>query len=503
MKITNNQQYNTGFVSKPKTYNSYAKQVNQQDCFVNSSAKNNSSISFGRGFFSNLMEKLAYKPAVERVAPYDNGIEPTSYHDALAKGINEYFDIVIPSRNLTNILTPEETKNIISNATADNYIAKQKNIDAGTYFIDLDYESNHTKGGKENLFDIMEKMVKFADELYEKTGKDFVFALADRDTMESLRHVVRLIGENPEKYKHLKFIPAVKISFAHEAPNSPLQYENSSFIAYGINPFSENLISFMENTTKKRKLMILNFLKSVNELYPEFGYNLTEFMEQNKLSFTKDYCVSNLYWRAREYAQNTAITAMQSKKQSPEEIMKNTHNFMYTLGEIIFDNGSELLDAGRDSTLLTDEELNSTIKRIFEKYSTHTDASGKLVSSAENLFDDLIYCLDSEEYKPIIAYAAPFDLCFDFDRIENITFDQYPKTVEYMKRAREKSKGMITAFQSVVPAYSARKNLNIETIKRFNQYIRDNSDGFYEVGGSYNQYIEQEKPPVEEGESIL
>ncbi|MBQ4123398.1 hypothetical protein IJD44_06730 [bacterium] len=120
MKITNNQQYNTGFVSKPKTYNSYAKQVNQQDCFVNSSAKNNSSISFGRGFFSNLMEKLAYKPAVERVAPYDNGIEPTSYHDALAKGINEYFDIVIPSRNLTNILTPEETKNIISNATAES-----------------------------------------------------------------------------------------------------------------------------------------------------------------------------------------------------------------------------------------------------------------------------------------------------------------------------------------------------------------------------------------------
>ena len=485
MKITNSAQYNIGPISNPPIHNSFLHQKYQNDTFEFSDAGKKCSVSFGKGFFSSFFRNTNPVQKTDSIDDKTSNTPISEFHKILSLGLKIYFDMDIPAKNLTSIMSPNEFREVISQTTTDNFIAKSKNLD-GTYFIDLDYESNYSKGGKENIFDIMNNVVDFADKYYNKTGKKFIFALTDNDTLESLRHVIRIIGENPQKYKNVRFVPAVKISYAHEAPNSALNYENCNFLVYGINPFSDNLSSFMDNTIQKRKAMVINFIKKVNQLYPEFAYTVTEFAKQNNLMYERDYAVSNLYWRAREYAETKGETAMKSIRKVPENVISEAEKIISQLGEVyISDNNGNI--EGPDTRIIKNSELNSTIKGVFEQYSTHIDKNGRLVSSAENLFSDLISCLNSEPHKPVIAYAAPYYLCHDFDKKEDTEKDQYPNTVKFMNEMKKKSHNMLIAFQSVVPMYGLNKDLSLDTVKKFNQYVRDNSD-LHEVGGSFIQY---------------
>lgn len=485
MKITNSAQYNIGLISNPPIHSNFSHQNYQKDTFEFSGAKIEHPITFGKGFLSSLINKFSGIGSIENENFDNEDIGSSKFHKALSEGLKEFFELNIPAKNLTSIMTPEEFRELISTATEDNFIAKEKNLD-GTYFIDLDYESNFTKGGKENIFDIMDNVANFADKYYQHTGKKFVFALTDSDTLESLRHVIRIIGDEPEKFKNVRFVPAVKISYAHEAPNSDLNYENCNFLVYGINPFSDNLTSFMDNTIQKRKRMVIDFIRKVNQLYPEFAYTVKEFAKQNNLMYDRDFCVSNLYWRAREYAETKGETAMKSLKKIPENVISEAEDIISQLGEIYIGNNYGNIE-GPDSRIIKNSELNSTIKGVFEQYSTHIDKHGHLVSSAENLFSDLISCLYSEPERPVIAYAAPYYLCHDFDKKEDTEKGQYPNTVKYMKEMKEKSRDMLVAFQSIVPMYALNKELSPETVKKFNQYVREHSD-LFEVGGSFIQY---------------
>ncbi|MGM9994278.1 MAG: hypothetical protein ACI37R_06070 [Candidatus Avigastranaerophilus sp.] len=511
MKITNIPKYNVGFFSTPGTDNRVMVQNSQEDCFESSRTNTNDNHSNKKSFIETvnkfiknlikfiktIIAQFNYKPNVVNIyEPYKND-DTDSYHKSLSEGIKNFFDLDIPPENLKSIMTPKEFRELLPTLNTDNFIAKNKNIENGKYFIDLDYESNYSKGSRENIFDIMDNVADFADKYHAKTGKDFVFALADKDTPESAQQAIRIIGENPEKFKHVKFLPAMKISYTHEAPNSDLNFENCNFLLYGINPFSYNLSNFTKNTIQKRKQMLIDFIHEIDKLYPEFSYKIKEFIKQNDMSYDKDFCISNLYWRAREYAQKTGEETMKSTQKpigqtdinKSKKIVSEADRILFHLGQIT---PLDDIIEGPDSNIDMDEELNTTIKRVFEQYSTHLDEDGELQSSAENLFNDLISCLEMEPQKPILAFAAPYYLCQDFDTPENIAEQKFPNTVEYMKRMVADSKGMLCAFQSVVPMYTIDKDLGLDTIKDFNTYIRDNlqidSKQLYEVGGSFGQY---------------
>lgn len=483
MKISNCATQYIGFSNPPIHKNNLSPKYNK-DILEISTIKTNPAVSFKGGFFRSLFQKVNQAQAA---AETNNNAQVTKFHQSLAQGLKDTVEIDIPAKNLTSIMSPEEFRELISTACEDNFTAKEGNLD-GTYFIDLDYESNYTKSKKENIFDILDNISAFADKYYERTGKKFVFALTDVDTLDSVKHAIRIIGDEPQKFKNVRFVPGIKISYAHQAPNSNLDYENCNFLLYGINPFSDNLSSFIENTTQKRKKMLLDFIRKVNQLYPEFAYTIKEFVKQNKIKYDKDICISNLYWRAREYAETKGETAMKSIKKVPESIISEAEDIISQLGKVYVGNNSDLME-GPDSKIIKQSELNSTIKGVFEQYSTHVNEQGKLVSAAENLFNDLIACLYSEEHRPIIAYAAPYYLCHDFDSQTDIDNNEYPNTVKYMKEMKEKSRDMLIAFQSVVPMYEYNTELSKERINKFNDYVRQNSD-LYEVGGSFDKYYQ-------------
>lgn len=453
------------------------------DSFEFSGSKKSSDVSFGKSLFDMWLHRIERVSKYPEPKPEENVSE---YAKELSKGILTMMERDIPPQNLKNIMTPAEFKELLPTLDTDNFLSSKKNIESGTYFVDLDYQSNFSRG-KKSIFDILDEVSEYANQYHAQTGKDFVFALTDRDTLDGVRHAIRIIGENPDKFKHLKFLPAVKLSYAHEAPNSKLKYENSDMLVYGINPFSVNISNFIETTIAKRKTMIINFIKRVNALYPEFAYNVIEFAQQNKLRYKRDYTVSNLYWRAREYAETKGDTAIKGISLVPEAVVKEAADIINQLDQIYVGSTKDAFSSS-GSQIITNAEVNKSIKGVFEEYSTHLDKSqGKVVSSAENLYDDMINCLSLESEKPVLALSAPFYLSHYFEK--NPANGKYPNVVEFINDLKDKSDGMLCAFESVVPSYELDSNLtkdNYKELKEFNKYIKDNTK-LDEVGGSFDK----------------
>ena len=457
------------------------------DTFYKTANTNEKNISFS-GLFSKILGKKTELPD----SKFKAGDIPSEFASELSSGIKRVMDCNIPAQNFNCIMTPDELREILPNLTQDNFLATTKNQDNGVYCVDLDYQTSFSSGN-ENIFDILDNVAHYANNYYEKHGKDFIFALTDRDSIEGLQHALRIIGLNPDKFRHVKFVPGIKMSFAHEAPNSNIGYENSDMLIYGINPFSENVIDFVETTVQKRKNMTINFIRQVNELYPEFAYSVLEFAQQNRIKYKKGFCVSNLYWRAREYAETKGDTAIKGISMVPKEILAEAEEILNELDQVFLGSNQGGFSA-LGSEIIKDEEVNKSIKEVFSKYSTHyDDETGRVVSEAENLYDEMIDCLSKEPQKPVLALAAPYYFSHYYEAKDPDTFD---KVVSFIENLKEKSNDMLMAFESVAPSYDIDSNLVTKSgklldkytgnhkINLFNDYIRNNT-GLFEVGGSF------------------
>lgn len=457
------------------------------DTFYKTANTNEKNISFS-GLFSKILGKKTELPD----SKFKSGDIPSEFASELSSGIKRVMDCNIPAQNFGCIMTPDELREILPNLTQDNFLATTKNQDNGVYYVDLDYQTSFSSGN-ENIFDILDNVAQYANKYYEKNGKDFIFAITDRDSIEGLQHALRIIGLNPEKFKHVKIVPGIKMSFAHEAPNSNIGYENSDMLIYGIDPFSENIIDFVETTVQKRKNMTINFIRQVNELYPEFAYSVLEFAQQNRIKYKKGFCVSNLYWRAREYAETKGDTAIKGISMVPKEILAEAEEILNELDQVFLGSNQGGFSA-LGSEIIKDEEVNKSIKEVFSKYSTHyDDETGRVVSEAENLYDEMIDCLSKEPQKPVLAIAAPYYFSHYYEARDPHTFD---KVVSFIENLQDKSNDMLLAFESVAPSYDIDSNLVTKSgklldkytgnhkINLFNDYIRNNT-GLFEVGGSF------------------
>ncbi len=459
---------------QPSKCSSFSLKDTSSDTFIPYQNTKSGNVSFSGKFFSALSK-------LNKTNKDDNSPQniPNEFAADISSGIKRVMQKDIPPSNFSFVMTPDEFRELLPSFNAENFISSKENQENGIYCVDLDYQSTFSSG-LENVFDILDNAAEYADKYYEKTGKEFIFAVTDRDCIEGLQHLLRTAGSDPEKYKHLKIVPGLKMSFAHKAPNSTIGYENSDMLIYGINPFSKNIIDFVDTTINKRKKMMVDFIGDVNELYPEFSYNVIEFAEQNRMRYKKSFGVPNLYWRAREYAETKGDTEIKGISMVPDEIIEEAQAIIDDLGKVYLGSDQKTFSAW-DSQIITNNDVNKEIKKVFGKYSTHKEESGKVVSSAENLYESMIDCLDKEKEKPVLAIASPFYFSHYYEEQKSKTFD---KVVSFFKELKEHSKGMLLAFESIVPFYDLDENLTPAIIKNFNEYIQEHTD-LYEVGGSF------------------
>lgn len=460
--------------SSPFEYSSLIEAKNQQAINNNNlKTSQNRHSYFVTPYFGSIFSKF------KKNDEYEIPADAVGYKADLARGIRDEMEETIPIEKFTQILTPSEFKEILPKLQTTNFKNTPKNIRLGYYCADLDSQSRYS-GGKTNIFEILEKILPIANDYKDLTGKDFIFALTDKDSIEGLQHVVKQFAQDPIKYSSIKLVPAIKLSFAHKAPNAVGGYENSEMIVYGINPFSKNISKLLDETIKKRREMVVQFIFDVQNLYPEFSYDIIEFATQNHLEYDKNYTISNLYWRAREYAEQKGSNAIKGRTSTPEETIREAASIIASLGKV-YVGSDNITHSPFGTTIIDDSEVNKEIKEVFTKYSTHYDEKkGKMVSESENLYEDIIEMLSKESEKPIIAIANPYYLSYFFGEKDSNTFYN---VVDFMKNLQDNSQGMLCAFESVSPLYKWDKLVPPERIDEFNKFIKENTD-FYEVGGS-------------------
>ena len=345
IKIQPHIHINSSYPKQTKNF-SFIKKQNSSDCFVSSAQPL---------AFKGLLKRI-FKSNKNNIADLSNYEIPTPYAAEVAEGLNKVMDCNYPASNLSSLMSSGEFMQILPSMTADSYIYSNKNLASGIYCADLDYQTSFSDG-KENVIDLLDSVAQYADKYSKETGKPFIFALTDKDSIEGVQHAVRIIASQPKKFQNVKFIPGIKLSFAHEAPNSMLGYENSDMLLYGINPFSPNVIDFVESTIQKRKTMIIDFIKKVNALYPEFAYNVIEFAKQNKIKYKKGFTVSNLYWRAREYAETKGDTAIRGISMVPEDILSEAEEILSELDKVYL-GSDEKTHSALGSDIIKNSDVN-------------------------------------------------------------------------------------------------------------------------------------------------
>lgn len=430
-------------------------------------------------FFKKLQNAFFTKETNE-IKPYTNN-PATDFQIELSKDIKTHFNRDIPPQNFENIMTLDEFKEILPNLKQENFLFNGNYEENTLYSIDLNNSTIFSNKKDETIKELLDKIEIQAKKYYDATGKKFIIALTDKDNIHGNRQAIRIIGENPKDYSHFKLLPSAKFSFIHKAPTSKKGYENSEILAYGINPFSKNITSFLDNLISKRKEMAESFIDELNELYPNLGYDVNEFVSDYSLLFQKDFTVSNLYWRVREYAENKGGNEIRSVETDSTKIYKDANSILDNLGTIIT-LPNEKIGAVGEKFSTSDDSLNKSIKELFYKYSTRENEKGEIISNDAITSEELFECLKKEEEAPVLAFASPYYLTNYFEEENNP--NGYENVMDFMQELINNSKGLITAFESISPAYFADKNIKFDNIENFNDTIRENLN-LYEVGGTF------------------
>ena len=366
----------------------------------------------------------------------------SSYAKTLSNSLNTITGKKIPAENLSCVMSGDELLKILPKLTKKNYEANSQNIKNGFFIADLHSHSNYSDG-EGFVKNLLEDAAEYADILYKKTKQKFIFALTDHDTTEGVKEALEIIASNPKRYKNLRFVPAIEVSFSHKTPKSNNPCEISELLVYGINPYSRKLNHFLNNTKQKRTQMVNNFINEASKKCPLTEFSFNEF--SRFYDFEKYGNMMNLHWRINHYVQTKhAVTNYAARiNENPnilyEKIMQN--NKGVSLGQ--------LHEYGK---IPYDIQENHELHSILKKYEPHIE-NQKIITTSENSFEDVIEGFKNEK-NIFMAFAHPAYLT---ERVN----DPY----EELKYFTELSNGLIKASESFHQAYPSR--ITEENIRYF------------------------------------
>lgn len=125
-------------------------------------------------------------------------------------GPQEFSDFLQEHNNHEDIYKPGE-RPFSRMAEIDSHT--MENVDSGRYGANLHIHSVHSDG-QLTVQEILDQAVAYADKRAEKNGarEPFYIAITDHNTAEGSKEALRLIYENPKKYKNLRVVLGVEIS---------------------------------------------------------------------------------------------------------------------------------------------------------------------------------------------------------------------------------------------------------------------------------------------------
>ncbi|MBR1776503.1 hypothetical protein IJ750_05475 [bacterium] len=255
---------------------------------------------------------------------------PNEYIRQLAEDLSKELGKEIKPSQLKSVMTKDELIKICKTLKEENFISNKKNVKNGIFIADLHSHSNHSDGAI-SVSELMNQAAEYGDKLNKLNGKKFIFALTDHDGVGGVKEALKIIAENPTKYKNVKFVPGAELSFPIECQYGSEKYkrcknnvEMSELLIYNINPFSKNTEEYFSDLYKKRKNGITESLKLATKIIPDCKYSEEEFNKYFLLN-GDNYCMLNQHWQIYHYLNlKTRINEISKVSgKNPEKLFDN------------------------------------------------------------------------------------------------------------------------------------------------------------------------------------
>ena len=282
---------------------------------------------------------------------------------------------------LNSIVGPDEFKDIISkNSERRNfYIAGERpeksagisdsndieNVKMKIFGANLHIHSNHSDGAL-SVEEILDQAVSYANEYAKENDEKFVIGITDHNTSEGCKEAVKIIANNPEKYKNLKVVLGVEFSAKEDEINGyklrkPEKYH---ILAMSINPFETKLENFLQD-------LISN---SNNPMHPK-AITVQDVFENVKHQENCHFALAHPAY--------PDITHRIYQDKDPYETTQET---MKHFKDIVGSRGlyAECYYGGYSGKLATDEQLYKTIEKSCEQLGLYK--AGGLDTHGESIF---------------------------------------------------------------------------------------------------------------------
>ena len=246
---------------------------------------------------------------------------------------------------LTSIVGQEQLTSLLKTYTKEDFMNGEnlEGVRNLTYRVNL---HNHTQAsdGKLTVAEFLEQARKWADRIAQKSPKSdgkpaFTIAITDHDTLDGAQEAVRIIANDPLKYKNLRVVLGSEISVSHLGKAEVQKPLNFELIGYGLNPFGKHMNELFDTIGKGRSKAMEKFISDTHKEFPQYNLNIedTKIFHPNLakvrtngiLYLTKDYLKFKMLLSDYTKAINEKLIQDSSKQLNADTLFKELSSDYY------------------------------------------------------------------------------------------------------------------------------------------------------------------------------
>lgn len=197
-------------------------------------------------------------------------------------------------------------------------------VQAKTFRASMHMHTVHSDG-KLTVKELLDKSAAYADEVFEANKNNpnakakhapFTIAITDHDTLESCKEAIKIIYDNPEKYKNLRVVLGAEMTVENRMLGSELKSPVPIHMTtHGLNPYDTELNRLFNDKKQKRTELMKELIKKCSQAEPELKEKFS-FAEAEKLYPSLKNKVTHINYSMKDYFQYKIIFSECFEKNS-------------------------------------------------------------------------------------------------------------------------------------------------------------------------------------------